>query len=49
MSAHSLRNFTSQKVNIREPMDITEELINNMSIEDLCQLYPQLKICEIGS
>ena len=49
MSAHSLRNFTSQKVNMREPMDITEELINNMSIEDLCQLYPQLKICEIGS
>jgi hypothetical protein len=47
-SAHSLKNFTSQKV-MREPMDITEAEINNMSIEDLCELYPQLKICEIGS
>ena len=47
-SAHSLVNFTSQKIK-RDPINITEAEINNMSIEDLCELYPQLKICEIGS
>ena len=34
---------------IRTASASMETEINKMSIEDLCELYPQLKICEIGS